>query len=148
MLIDRLQQDLNASLKAGKSIRVETIRFLIAAVRNAAIAKYWGKADTSLTDADIVEVVKKQIKTHKESIEAFKKAGRTELLDKEKQELEILLEFAPKEISDDELKKILEPIASSGESNFGLLMKQAMAAVAGKADGGRVATMLKQMLQP
>ena len=112
MLIDRLQQDLNASLKAGKSIRVETIRFLIAAVRNAAIAKYWGKADTSLTDADIVEVVKKQIKTHKESIEAFKKAGRTELVDKEKQELEILLEFAPKEISDDELKKILEPIAA------------------------------------
>ena len=148
MLIDRLQQDLNASLKAGKSIRVETIRFLIAAVRNAAIAKYWGKADTSLTDADIVEVVKKQIKTHKESIEAFKKAGRTELVDKEKQELEILLEFAPKEISDDELKKILEPIASSGESNFGLLMKQTMAAVAGKADGGRVAMMLKHMLQP
>ena len=148
MLIDRLQQDLNASLKAGKSIRVETIRFLIAAVRNAAIAKYGGKADTSLTDADIVEVVKKQIKTHKESIEAFKKAGRTELVDKEKQELEILLEFAPKEISDDELKKILEPIASSGESNFGLLMKQTMAAVAGKADGGRVAMMLKHMLQP
>ena len=148
MLIDRLQQDLNASLKAGKSIRVETIRFLIAAVRNAAIAKYWGKADTSLTDADIVEVVKKQIKTHKESIEAFKKAGRTELVDKEKQELEILLEFAPKEMSDDELKKILEPIASSGESNFGLLMKQTMAAVAGKADGGRVAMMLKHMLQP
>ena len=51
-------------------------------------------------------------------------------------------------MSDDELKKILEPIASSGESNFGLLMKQTMAAVAGKADGGRVAMMLKHMLQP
>ena len=97
MLIDRLQQDLNASLKAGKSIRVETIRFLIAAVRNAAIAKYWGKADTSLTDADIVEVVKKQIKTHKESIEAFKKAGRTELVDKEKQELLEALRYPPKD---------------------------------------------------
>lgn len=154
MLIDRLQEDLNASLKAGKAVRVGALRFLIAAVRNHAIDKYKAAGEKSLTDEDIVEIVKKQIKTHKESIEAFEKAGRGELADKEKQELEILTEFAPKEISDEELRKLLDPVIASAKNNlpagrqdFGLLMKQAMAAVSGKADGGRVAALLKEMQQ-
>lgn len=147
MRIDRLQEDLNASLKAGKAIRVGALRFLIAAIRNHAIDKYKAAAEKSLTDEDVVEVVKKQIKMHKESVEAFEKAGRSELADKEKQELEILTEFAPKEISDEELRKLLDPVIASGETNFGLLMKQAMTAVCGKADGGRVAALLKEMQQ-
>lgn len=146
MTLNDLQTDLNASLKAGKSVRVGTIRFLMAAVRNAAIAKYGNAWETSLTDTDITDVVKKQIKTHKESIEAFEQAHRSELVDKEKGELVILEEFAPGEMSDEDLKKLLAPIASSGETNFGLLMKQAMAAVQGKADGRRVAAMLNQMI--
>ena len=81
-----------------------------------------------LLEADITDVVKKQIKTHKESIEAFQKANRTDLVSKEQAELDVLEEFAPKEISDEELKTILAPVAASGEQNFGLLMKQAMAA--------------------
>ena len=99
-----------------------------------------------MTDADILAEVKKQVKTHTESIEAFAKAGRQELVDKEKAQLVGLnSEFAPKELSDEELKVILAPIAASGEQNFGLLMKSAMAAVQGKADGGRVAGILKQL---
>lgn len=145
MILDSLQADLNASLKAGKSVRVGTIRFLISAVHNFAIAKYGNVSETSLTDADVIEIVKKQIKTHKESIEAFENAHRTELVEKEKAELVILEEFAPKEMSDEELKKLLEPVAVSGEPNFGLLMKHAMVVVKGQADGGRVSTMLRQM---
>lgn len=145
MLLDQLQNDLHASLKSGKSVRVATLRLFIAAIRNAAIAKYGNAWETSLTDSDIVDVAKKQVKTHKESIEAFKLAGRQELVDKETEELVVLEEFAPKEISDDELKALLAPIASTGEKNFGLLMKTAMAAVGGKADGRRVASLLKQM---
>lgn len=147
MLIDQLQEDLNTSLKAGKTVRVGALRFLMSAVRNAAIAKYQAKWETSLTDGDVVEIVKKQIKTHKESIEAFEKAGRTELADKEKQELAVLTEFAPKELSDEDLKQLLAPVVASGEQNFGLLMKQAMALVSGKADGGRVSALLRQMQQ-
>lgn len=146
MNLNDLQIDLNTSLKTGKTLRVGTIRFLMSAVRNFAIAKYGNAWETSLADADVVEVVKKQIKTHKESISAFENANRQELAQKEKEELLILEEFAPKEMSDEELKKILEPIARAGEKNFGLLMKQALAAVAGQADGGRVASMLKQMI--
>lgn len=147
MNLNDLQTDLNASLKAGKSVRVGTLRFLISAIRNLGIAKYGAPWETSLTEADVAEVVKKQIKTHKESVEAFENANRVELVEKERAELAILEEFAPKEMSDEELKKILEPIARSGEPNFGLLMKQAMTAVAsaGQADGGRVSMILKQI---
>lgn len=146
MTIDELQSDLNASLKAGHRVRVNTIRFLISAVRYYGIAKYGNVWETSLSEPDITDVVKKQIKTHKESIEAFENAHRTELVQKEKAELVILEEFAPKEMSDEDLRKILSPIAGSGEANFGLLMKQAMIAVNGQADGGRVASILKQMI--
>jgi uncharacterized protein len=145
MLLTQLQEDLNSSLKAGKSSRVGTLRFLISAVRNAAIAKYGAEWETLLKDADIVDVAKKQVKTHKESIAAFELAGRAELATKEQEELSVLEEFAPKEMSDEELKTILAPIAKTGEQNFGLLMKNAMAAVAGRADGGRVSAILKQL---
>jgi uncharacterized protein len=152
MLLQKIQQDVNASLKAGNKDRVETLRFLLSAVRNAAINKYGADADKKLTDADITDVVKKQVKTHKESVEAFEKAGRQDLVDKEKIQLAILEEFAPKELSEEDLKKLLTPIVASGEPNFGILMKEAMIAVAGlpaqagKADGGRVASLLKQLL--
>jgi uncharacterized protein YqeY len=145
MTLDDLQKDLNVSLKAGKSVRVLTLRSLISAIRNATIAKYGAAAETSVTPADILDVVKKQVKTHKESIDAFTNAKRPELVAKEQAELDVLEEFAPKEISDEELKKILASVASSGEQNFGLLMKSAMAAVKGQADGGRVASILKQL---
>ncbi len=145
MLLDQLRQDVNASLKIGDSLRVQTLRFLLAAVRNVAIAKYGAAGESSLTDEDILDVIRKQVKTHHESIVAFTKGNRPELAQKEEKELAILEAFLPKQISDEELKKLLEPVAATGEKNFGLLMKQAMAAVGGKADGGRVVTLLKQM---
>ena len=69
-----------------------------------------------------------------------------ELADKEAGELAVLEEYAPKEMSDEDLKKLLAPIVATGEANFGLLMKQAMIAVKGQADGGRVSGLLKQMM--
>ncbi len=146
MSLDDLRSDLTASMKKGDSVRVDTLRFLLAAIRNAAIAKYGAAGEASVTDADILDVVKKQAKTHRESIEAFTKGNRPELVQKEQKELAVLEAFLPKEMSDEELKKLLEPVVASGENNFGLLMKQAMAAVGGKAEGGRVSSVLKQML--
>ncbi len=146
MLHNSLQQDVTASLKRGDTVRVGTIRFLLAAIRNAAISKYGAKGESSLTDDDIFDVIKKQVKSHRESIEAYQKAGRAELVDKETGELTILESFLPKQMPDEELKKLLEPIASSGEKNFGLLMKQAMNIVKGRVEGGRVASLLKQMV--
>ncbi|KKR78849.1 MAG: hypothetical protein UV58_C0025G0016 [Candidatus Wolfebacteria bacterium GW2011_GWC1_43_10] len=146
MLLDDLKADVLTSMKKGDHVRVDTLRFLLAAIRNAAISKYQAAGEAAMKDEDVLDVIKKQVKTHKESIEAFTKASRNELVLKEQGELTILEAFLPKEMTDEELKKLLEPVAKSGESNFGLLMKQAMQAVAGRADGGRVSSMLKQLI--
>lgn len=144
--LEKLKEDLNQSLKNGDTIRVGTLRFLISEIRNSSIAKYGALGEEGLTDDDIVGVVKKQVKSHRESIEAFENAGRTELAAKEKQELDILASFLPAQISDEELKALVSPLVRSGEKNFGLLMKQAMVAVGGKADGARVSSILKQLM--
>lgn len=146
MLLDELKADVFTSMKEGNHVRVDTLRFLLAAIRNAAIAKYAAAGESAMKDEDVLDVIKKQVKTHKESIEAFTKANRSELVSKEQAELTILEAFLPKEMTDSELKKLLEPVATSGEQDFGLLMKQAMGVIAGKADGGRVSAMLRSMM--
>ncbi len=133
-------------MKAGDRVKVETIRFLLAAVANDGIAKYRNEVEQKLSDSDVTSVLRKQVKTHKESIEAFEKGGRKELADRERAQLAVLETYLPLEMSDKELQKLLEPVAKSGEANFGKLMGQAMARVAGKADGGRVAGVLKQLI--
>lgn len=146
MLLDEIRSSLTTSLKARDTRRVDTLRFLLAAARNEAIAKYGAKGEAGLTDADIQVVIKKQVKSHKESIEVFSKAGRTELATKEKEELAILEAYLPDQLSDEEIKSLLASLVSSGEKNFGLLMGAAMKAVKGQADGSRVSAILKQIL--
>lgn len=145
MMLQTLQARVTDALKRHDSATVETLRFLISAVRNVAITKYGAEAETKVTDADVLDVIKKQVKTHKESIEAFDKAGRTELAAKEKAQLSILEEYLPKQVSDEDLKIILAPIAATG-GDFGPLMGRAMAAVKGQADGVRVSAILKSLM--
>ncbi len=146
MLVDELKKSVIAALKQGSTRRVETLRFLLAAVQYTAIAKYGSEADTKLTDQDVLDVIKKQAKTHLESIEAFQKAGRGKLATKEQEELAILEGYLPKQLSDEEIKTLLEAVVAGSEKDFGKLMGQSMAAVKGQADGGRVSSLLKQML--
>ena len=144
-LLNSLQREVTVALKSGDRVRVDTLRFLLSAVRNSAIAKYANVGEAGLTDRDVLDVIAKQVKTHRESVEAFTKAGRTELADREASQLAILEAYLPKQMTDADLKKLLEPIASSGEKNFGLLMGQAMNVVKGQADGQRVSAILKRM---
>ena len=152
MLLDDLRVQLTTAMKSHDAVTVETVRFLLAAVRNVAIAKYGAVGEAKVTNDDVLDVVKKQVKTHAESIDVFTKAGRTELADKEKAQLRVLEQYLPKQMSDEDLKKLLEPIAqsggdlSAGEAGFGPMMGRAMAAVNGMADGGRVSAMLKSLL--
>lgn len=146
MLLDEIKSTITTALKSGESRRVDTLRFLLAALRNAAIAKYGARGEEGMTDADVLDIIKRQAKTHKESINAFSKAGRRELAAKEAEELTILESYLPKQLTDEELQTLLVPVARSGEKNFGLLMGRAMAVVRGQADGGRVSAILKQLV--
>ncbi len=146
MLFDSIKADINLSLKKGDKVRVDTLRFLDSACRYAAIAKYGADWESKVTDTDVLDAVKKQVKTHRESIKAFTEGGRTDLANSEKAQLTILESFLPPEISDDDLKKILAPIVQLSEDNFGKLMGRAMSAVGNRADGGRVSAILKDLL--
>lgn len=146
MRIDQLKTELAAAMKSGDTTRRDTLRFLLSAINNSAIGKYGREADTKLTEADVLDTIKKQVKTHRESIEAFEKGGRADLANKEKAELAILETYLPKQLSDEELKAFLAPIAAT-DGDFGPLMGKAMAVVKGQADGGRVSQMLKRLLE-
>lgn len=151
MLIDTLRADLTASMKSGNSFRVETLRFLISAVKNLEIDKYPPSSNRSLTDEDVLSIIAKQVKTHKESIDMFSKAGRTDLVEKETKQLTILEEFLPKQLSEEEVKKTVFEVKSKmiqegKEVNFGTFMGEVMKVLRGKADGSLVSRFVKEEL--
>ena len=143
MLLATIQSDLITAMKAGDKPKVETLRYLIAAVKKFEIDAYPPTSDKKLSEEDVDKIIQKQIKTHRESIEAFSKAKRTELVAKETAELAILQSYIPKELTDDEIKAIISEVKASGTANFGQVMGMVMKKIAGRADGNRVATFVK-----
>ncbi len=150
MLEKKIDDDLKEALKAGEVTRVSVLRMLKAAIKNKAIEKRNETLDPSLErnrkvypsgleDSDIVAVLKKQIKQHKESIEAFIKGNRNDLVEKEKQELGILSFYKPPELSEEEIIKVVlrvvEDSSSKGKGDIGKVMKLVMLELKGKADG-------------
>lgn len=147
MLLQKLQEQLIVAMKAHKPIEVGTIRMLISSVKNLAIDKYGVDAETKVSDADVLEVVKKQVKTHRESIDAFTKAARPELAQKEKEELEILSQYLPAELSDADLHSIVSRVVSESKGGaFGPLMGKVMAEVKDQADGNRVSAIIRELI--
>jgi uncharacterized protein YqeY len=145
-LLDKVNEDLKASMKARDDIKNNTLRQIKAAVMNTEIKK--GKP---LSDEEIIEVVFSLVKAHNDSIDGFKKGGRMELVAKEEQENVILKTYLPQQLSDDELKKIIgDTIAATGASSvkdMGKIMSQVMPKVKGKADGAKINLIVKQFLE-
>ncbi|MBI2326991.1 GatB/YqeY domain-containing protein [Candidatus Curtissbacteria bacterium] len=144
-LFDKINQDLIEALKAHDAIRVSTLRFLISGLKNARIDK-----GSDLTDDEVLDEIARDVKRHKESIEAYEKAGRNDLVVKEKTELEILLPYLPTQLSEEELSMIIDEVifqvGSSNISDMGKVMGAVMAKVRGKADGGVVSKIVKEKL--
>ncbi len=145
MLKQEIEQQIKEALKAGEQLRLSTLRMLLAAIQNEEIAK-----QKPLMDEDTQLVVQRQIKQHRESIEAFTKGNRNELAQKEKDELEILNKFLPQQMNEEEIKKaVVEARATLPENdknNFGKVMGAVMARVNGKADGGLVSELVKEQV--
>ena len=147
MLLDTLQQNLIGSMKAGDKEKTETLRFLIAAVKKFQIDTYPPGSSEKLTDNDVLKIIQRQVKTHEESIIAFEKGNRPDLVAKEKKQLEILKEYAPKELTDAEIKSLVSEVMTSGVNQFGPVMGMVMKKVAGRASGNRVQEIVKNTLQ-
>ena len=146
-LKEQLQSDLTAAMRARDQVGAGTLRMALTAVTTEEVA---GTAHRDLTDEDVLKVLTKEAKKRREAATAYAGAGRTELAAKEEAELAVLEGYLPRQLSDEELEGIVrDAVASSGASGMpqmGLAMKAANAAVAGRAEGGRVAAVVRGVL--
>ena len=117
-LQSKIETKLSEALKAKDKKTYSTLRLIIAAIKDLMISKKI-KNKTSLSDNDLIALLKKMVKQRNDSCEAYKKAGRKELLDNEMSEIAIINEFLPKQLSDEEMKKIcVEKIKQVGANNI------------------------------
>ncbi len=147
MLFDQLFADLNTALKSGDQVKVRTLRFLLAAVKKFEIDTYPPSVGGKLTEDDVIKIIRRQVKTHTESIAAFNAANREDLVKKETEELAILKTYLPPEITDEEIRIIVKKVISQGGTNFGQVMSMAMGQLKGKADGNKVAQIVKEEMK-
>ena len=146
-LKEQLQSDLTTAMRARDQVGAGTLRMALTAVTTEEVA---GTEHRDLTDDDVLKVLTKEAKKRREAAEAYTGAGRAELADKEEAELAVLEAYLPKQLGDDELEAIVrEAVTASGAAGMpqmGLAMKAANAAVAGQAEGGRVAAIVRRVL--
>ena len=114
----QIEEKLNVALKAKDKNTYPTLRLAVSAIKDAEIANRT-KSQKEMSDSEVTSILKKMIKQRNESCEVYKKAGRNELLENEKKEIEVISVFLPKQLSDEETKKICEEaIKSSGASSM------------------------------
>jgi uncharacterized protein YqeY len=146
-LEERILDDMKTAMKVGNKAAVETLRLLRAQLKDSRIDK---RAD--LTDREVEQVIATAAKRRKESIKLFKQGQRDDLVQKEQEELEIILAYLPEQLSEDTLKELIEQkvraLNVSGDKDIGLVMKAVMPEVKGKADGTLVQKMVRELLTP
>jgi uncharacterized protein len=145
MIAQNLQRLIGEAMKAGNFRRTETLRMLSSEFNYARIA-----LQHDLTDEEEKAVIKKQVKQRRDSIEAYDKAGRTDLSVSEKEELAILQEFIPPEMSDEELSQLVNEAVKTINPQGMQDMGKVIGYIKGKApdaDGGKIAGMVKQKLE-
>ncbi len=148
MLKEQLKDELKQSMLAKDALKTSVLRMLISAIGYTEIQK--GGAGYEATDEDVLSVIQKEVKQHKDSIEQFSAAGRQELVDKETKELELLQVYLPAQMSEDDVRGLVaSAIKQSGASSIseiGKVMGVLMPQVKGKADGGMVSKIVKEEL--
>jgi len=146
-LIESIDQDIKTAMKAKEAEKVTTLRMVKAAMTNALIEM----KKNELTDEDATSIIQKQVKQRRESHEAYEKAGRQDLADKEKSEIGILEKYLPKQLSEDEIsslaKAAIEACGAKSKAEIGMVMKELMPKVKGKADGKTVNKVVAALLQ-
>ena len=143
----RLNDDLHAAMKGRDELTTSTLRMALAAVRNAEVS---GAASRELSDDEVVAVLTKEAKKRREAAEAFAGAARSDQADRERAEGAVLDRYLPAQLSDAEITELVSGALAaggfSGKAQMGPAMKAAQAAVAGRAEGGRVAAEVRRQL--
>src|SRR5947208_3321710 len=146
-LKDRLNEDLRTAMKGRDELTTSTLRMALSAVRNAEVA---GKQARELSDDEVLGVLTKESKKRREASTAFADAGRTEQAARERAEGEVIDQYLPRQLSDEDLTALVTTALADGgftaKAQMGPAMKAAQAAVAGRAEGGRVAAEVRRQL--
>jgi uncharacterized protein YqeY len=146
-LKEKLQADLTDAIRSRNEVVSGTVRMLLAAITNEEVA---GKAAKVLTDAEIITVLSREAKKRREAVEAYTQAKRDDLAGKEKAEAEVIANYLPAQLTEDEIKKLIQEAinetGASGPAGMGLVMKVLQPKIAGKADGGAVSGLVKAAL--
>ena len=153
MLKEDIKKDLNEALKSREELKTSVLRLLSSAILNKEKDKRYksGKAeDVSLTDEEIIDVISSESKKRKEAIELYQKGDRPELAKKEKEEMEILQKYLPEQLSEEEIKKLVEEaVAKTGAvsvKEMGKVMAVLTPQIKGKADMTLVSKLVKEFL--
>ena len=144
-LSEKINEDLKEAMKNKDSFKLGVIRMVKGAMQ---LAKKSPREE--LTDDDVINVLSKQIKMRREAIEQFEKAGREDLVEQNKREVEILSSYMPEALSDDELNdildKVFDEVKPTSQKDMGLIMKSITPLVKGRADMSLVSKLIKERL--
>jgi uncharacterized protein YqeY len=144
-LQEKINTDLKAAMRAREELRMLVLRTVLSSINYAEIAK-----QKKLDDGGVIEVISREIKQRKESIEAYEKGNRADLAAKEKAEMAILQEYMPAQMGRDEVtslvKAVIAEVGAKGPGDKGKVMQKLMPQVKGKADGGEVNSIVTDLL--
>ena len=148
-LRNQIEEKLNQALKAKDKNTYPTLRLVVSAIKDAEIAGR-SKGQKEMTDGDIIAILKKMIKQRNESCDVYKKAGRNELLENETKEIEVINVFLPKQLSEEETKKICEDviksIGASSMKDMGKVMGALKSKYSDTLDFSKVSLIIKKLL--
>ncbi|QTJ58473.1 hypothetical protein B8A39_05435 [Dolosigranulum pigrum] len=144
-VLDQLNQDMKAAMKAKDKAKLKTIRMLKASLQNEKLAK-----QDDLTEQEELDILAREKKQRLDSLQEFKQAGRDDLVDEVEEELAIVAEYLPEPLSDNEVKEIVQSVIdsvnASGMQDMGKVMGAVMPKVKGRADGNFVSEVVKAKL--
>lgn len=144
-LLQKLKDDLNQALKGGDKARVTALRLVIADINNAEIAQ-----GAPLDDGGVLGAIAKRTKQYRESIDAFGKGNRHDLVVKEESELAAIMQYLPEQMSREEIvataRQVIEEVGARGPGDKGKVMSKLMAQLKGKAEGREVNDVVSELL--
>ena len=136
-LSQQITEEIKSAMREKNTVALNTLRMLKSAIKNAAIEK--GGADAELNEAEIVAVIRKQVKTRQDSVSQFEDAGRDDLAGKEKEEIAILETYLPQALGESEIAELVDAaiaeVGATSRKEMGQVMKLVQERAAGRADG-------------
>lgn len=146
----RLKEALNAALKAKDTVRVSTLRLILAAIKDRDIASRTADSPNGVSDDEILQILTKMVKQRRESAQTYEEAGRLDLSERERQEIEIIDEFLPRQLSPEEIRaacsSVIQELGAEGLKDMGKCMGALKERYAGQMDFSKASGVVKELL--